>query len=144
MFIARHPAPRMADRLSRSSGRLRALAFLATRPKTPQPAPYGTRRGIRRMHGGAKLAKDIYLNEQEIVSRMSSDGETWTSETSTPFLNNADRVMRFDRKAFLGMIKIAEEINFATSPVCFRHEHRRGMLIEQTLGTDLPDFEEVA
>ena len=102
------------------------------------------RREIRRMHGGAKLAKDIFLNEQEIVSRMSSDGKTWTLETSTPFLNNTDRVMRFDRKAFLGMIKIADEINFATSPVCFRHEHERGMLIEQTLGADLPDFEEVA
>jgi len=101
------------------------------------------KREIRRVHGGSKLAKDIFLNEQAILSRMSSDGETWTSDSTTPFENNAHRVMRFDRGAFLGMIKIATEINFATSPVCFRHEHGRGMLVELTTGSHLPDFEEV-
>ncbi|SMO77369.1 hypothetical protein [Ruegeria faecimaris] len=100
------------------------------------------KREIRRMHGGPKMAKDIFLNERAILSRMSSDGETWTSVFTTPFENNADRVMRFDRQAFLGMIKIASEINFATSPVCFRHQHGRGMLVELTTGSDLPDFEE--
>lgn len=98
------------------------------------------RRDLRRMHGGAKLAKDIYLNDQEIVSRMSGDGKTWTSETSTPFLSNADRTMRFDRKAFLDMIRVADEINFSTSPICFRHAHGRGVLVERTLGSDIPTF----
>ncbi|MGX9350705.1 hypothetical protein ACS3QZ_05855 [Shimia sp. W99] len=98
------------------------------------------RREIRRRHGGAKLAEDTYLNEQEIVSRMSRDGKTWTLETSPPFLSNADRVMRFDRKAFLDMIRVADEIDFSTSPVCFRHAHGRGVLVERTLGSDIPTF----
>ena len=110
-----------------------------------------TRKELRRMHNGGKLNNDICMDGRFAISRMSGDGRTWTSEKVTPFECNADRVMRFDdrvmrfdRKAFIGMIKVAQEINFATNPVCFRHEHGRGMLIERTLGTDVPDFGEAA
>lgn len=98
------------------------------------------RRDLRKMHGGTKLAEDIYLNDQEIVSRMSSDGKTWTSETTTPFLSNANRAMRFDRSPFLNMVQVADEIDFSTSPVCFRHAHGRGVLVKRTLGSDIPTF----
>ena len=102
------------------------------------------RKNLRRMHSGSKADKDIYLNDQSVLSRMNSDGTSWTSETVTPFESGAERMMRFDRKAFLAMIKVAHEVSFSSSPVCFRHEHGRGMLIERTLGGDLPDFGEMA
>lgn len=101
------------------------------------------RKNLRQMLCGSKKAKDIFLNDQAVLSRMSSDGKTWTSETITPFESGAERMMRFDRSAFLAMIKVAHEVSFLSSPVCFRHEHGRGMLIERTLGSDLPDFEEM-
>ena len=50
------------------------------------------------------------------------------------------RLMRFDREAFLKMIRVADEIDFAVLPVCFRHAHGRGLLIERTATTDSPDM----
>lgn len=108
------------------------------------------RKDILRMHRGGAAKKnfwpdkDIFVNGEAMASRASSAKNTWTSQTTTSFENNAQRIMRFDRHAFLAMIRVAREINFATSPVCFLHEHGRGMLIERTLGSDLPDFEDVA
>lgn len=104
-----------------------------------------SRKTLRRMHGGSKLLSDLFLNPTATVSR--GDGinrkrhDVADVENLSPFPNNASRPMRFDRRAFLDMIKIATEIDFKSSPVCFRHEHGRGMLIERTLGLDVPDFE---
>ncbi|SLN66771.1 hypothetical protein PEL8287_03706 [Roseovarius litorisediminis] len=99
-----------------------------------------TRRDLRRMHGDKKLAADLFINGQSAVSRMSSNGKTWTHESTAPFLNNATRIMRFDRHAFLGMIRIADEIDFSISPVCFRHAHGKGLLIERTATLDTPEM----
>jgi hypothetical protein len=83
---------------------------------------------------------DLYLNADTLVERMSSDGKDWTSIGRFQFASGATRPMRFDRKAFAAMLKIATEINFQSSPICFRHEHGRGMLVERTLGSDVPEF----
>ncbi|MBV1897707.1 MAG: hypothetical protein KUG70_14695 [Rhodobacteraceae bacterium] len=104
-----------------------------------------SRKTLRRMHGGSKLLSDLFLNPTATVSR--GDGinrkrhDVAEVENLSPFPNNASRPMRFDRRAFLDMIKIATEIDFKSSPVCFRHEQGRGMLIERTLGLDVPDFD---
>ena len=101
-----------------------------------------TQKNFHRTHGGSQLANDVFLNGEEVASRMSSDRKTWTMQQNTPFLANADRPMRFERKAFIHMLRVADEIDFSTSPVCFRHAHGRGMLVERTLGSDVPDFEQ--
>lgn len=102
-----------------------------------------TRTAVMQMHGGTNLANDIFVNGRGVVSRMSSDRErkVWTSQTHSSCASNAERTMRFERKAFLDMIRVADEIDFSVSPVCFRHPHGRGMLIERTLGSDTPEFE---
>jgi len=104
------------------------------------------RKGLLRMHRGGAAKKnfwpdkDIFINGQAIVSRASSVETTWTLENTDPFPTNATRIVRFDRKAFLDMIRVADEIDFSTSPVCFRHAHGRGVLVERTLGSDIPTF----
>jgi len=99
------------------------------------------RRHLRKLIDHKKLARDIFINGQSVASRMSTDGKSWTLENSDPLPTNATRVMRFDRKAFLNMIRVADEIDFSVSPVCFRHAHGRGLLIERTATSDTPDFE---
>lgn len=99
-----------------------------------------TRRYIRKLINDKKLAPDIFIDGQAIASRASSNGKNWTLESSDPFPTNATRIMRFDRKAFLDMIRVADEIDFTASPVCFRHAHGRGLLIERTATSDTPDF----
>ncbi|MCE8526867.1 hypothetical protein KBY23_16435 [Ruegeria pomeroyi] len=98
------------------------------------------RRSLRKKIGEKRLAPDIFLNGESLASRMSSNGKNWTFESSDPFPTNAGRTMRFDRQAFLKMIRVADEIDFSTSPVCFRHAHGRGMLVERTATSDTPDF----
>lgn len=56
------------------------------------------------------------------------------------FAANTEGLIRFDRKAFLAMLKVATEIDFAASPLCFRHAHGRGMLVRRTVGRDVPTF----
>lgn len=90
--------------------------------------------------GERKLAPDIFINGDSLASRMSSNGKNWTFESSDPFPNNATRTMRFDRQAFLNMIQVADEIDFSTSPVCFRHKCGRGMLVERTAALETPYF----
>lgn len=99
------------------------------------------RRNLRKLIDHKKLATDIFINGQSVASRMSSDGKNWTLENSDPFPTNATRVMRFERKAFLNMIRVADVIDFSVSPVCFRHAHGRGLLIERTATSDTPAFE---
>jgi hypothetical protein len=99
-----------------------------------------TRRDLRKLIDHKKLATDIFINGQSIASRMSSYGKSWTLENSDPFPTNATRIMRFDRQAFLNMIRVADEIDFSVSPVCFRHAHGKGLLIERTATLDTPDM----
>lgn len=99
-----------------------------------------TRRYVRKLITHKKLAADIFIDGQEVASRMSSDGSSWTFESTDPFPTNATRIMRFDRVAFLNMIRVADEIDFTASPVCFRHAHGRGLLIERSATLDNPDF----
>jgi|GEM_PF-2528471 len=99
-----------------------------------------TRRYLRKLINHKKLAADIFINGQSIASRMSSNGNNWTLESTDPFPTNATRIMRFDRQAFLNMIGVADEVDFSVSPVCFRHAHGRGLLIERTSTLDNPDF----
>ncbi len=102
-----------------------------------------TRSKLCRSLSPAKLHQDVFVSPRYVVSRMKSlphvDG--WTSEHVDDFENNSVRPMRFDRKAFVQMIKVAKEIDFTCSPVCFRHGNGRGLLIERTLGSDAPDLE---
>lgn len=111
-----------------------------------QPFDQGTeitdesRSHLRKLIDHKKLATDIFIDGQWVVSRMSSDGRNWTLESSDPFPTNATRIMRFDRQAFLNMIRVADEIDFSISPVCFRHAHGRGLLIERTATSDTPDM----
>lgn len=72
---------------------------------------------------------------------MSSDGKNWTLQSCDAFPNNATRIMRFDRQAFLNTIRVADGIDFTVSPVCFRHAHGRGLLIERTSTLDNPNFD---
>lgn len=100
-----------------------------------------TRRKLRKKIGATRLAPDIFINGESLASRMSSDkGKSWTFESSDDFPSNAGRTMRFDRRAFLNMIRVADEIDFSASPVCFRHAHGRGMLVERAATLDSPDF----
>jgi hypothetical protein len=94
-----------------------------------------TQRSIRRSQSWVKLWNDVYVATGCVYSR----GQTL--EQLDDFPNNATRLMRFERKAFAQMIKVATAIDFTTSPVCFRHSKGRGLLIERTLGSDVPDFE---
>ena len=72
---------------------------------------------------------------------MNSDGKDWTSIGHFQFASEAARPMRVDRKAFAAMVKIATEFSFESSPICFRHDYGRGMLVERTLGSDVPEFD---
>lgn len=99
-----------------------------------------TRRYLRKHVGDKKLASDVFIDGQSVASWMSSDGKSKTSECLDPFPVNSTRVMRFDRQAFLNMIRVADEIDFSVSPVCFRHGHGRGLLIERTATSDTPNF----
>lgn len=65
---------------------------------------------------------------------------TRTSETLLPYAANTEGLIRFDRKPFLAMLKVATEIDFAASPLCFRHAHGRGMLVRRAIGHDVPTF----
>lgn len=99
-----------------------------------------TRRYVKKLITYKKLAADIFIDGRVVASRMSSDGDSWTFESTDPFPTNATRIMRFDRIAFLNMIRVADEIDFTASPVCFRHAHGRGLLIERAATLDNPDF----
>lgn len=102
-----------------------------------------TRKTLRRSLSASKLHRDVYVSSGCVVSRMKnlkgSNDDTYVHIDD--FENNAFRTMRFDRQAFLSMIKVASEIDFTCSPVCFRHENGRGLLVEKTLGSDIPDLE---
>ena len=98
-----------------------------------------TRSQLLKSHTGP--AKDIYINGDAAISRISSDGKSWTSETLSKLPMDVQRPMRFDITAFRSVIRVADEIDFSTSPVSFRHANGRGLLIERTLGSDVPDGE---
>lgn len=95
-----------------------------------------TRTSLRRMFHGAGNGRDVFLDGQAVLSRNPSR----TIETEATFTANTERLIRFDRKPFLAMLKVATEIDFAASPLCFRHAHGRGMLVRRTLGRDVPTF----
>lgn len=95
-----------------------------------------TRRTLRKRFGGKEMAPDIFIDGQQIAGRYGENG----AEDLYPFPTNAPRLMRFDREAFLNMIRLADEIDFSMSPVCFCHAHGRGLLIERTATTDHPDM----
>ena len=99
-----------------------------------------TRRDIRQVHGHRESRDDIFVTPEGIGSY----GKNRSSERTSPFESNVTRPMRFQRDAFLKMIKFADEIDFGTSPVCFRNEHVRGMLVEHTLGNSVPEFDEAS
>lgn len=90
------------------------------------------RKRIRSMHDARHMHNDLLVNPSTTISRYKEDN----GENYVDFENNATRPMRFERRAFLDMIKIATEIDFTCSPVCFLHEHGRGMIVERTLGTN--------
>lgn len=100
-----------------------------------------TRKTVLKRHAGPLPSHDVFIDGSEIASRVSSDRKTWTSQEFTPFDSNTDRLMRFERKAFLDMLRVADEIDFSCSPVCFLHAHGRGMLVERTIGSDIPEFD---
>lgn len=88
----------------------------------------GTRRELRR-HFGEKLnLPDIFIDRQTVAGWFGA----YRGQHCIPLPTNATRVMRFDRKAFLDMIRVADEIDFSVSPVCFRHARGRGLLVERT------------
>lgn len=108
-----------------------------------KPVSEANRKALRRSLSTSKIHKDVYLTPRGLISRMRShkDADGYTSEHLNDSVANAARMMRFDRQAFLNMILVATEIDFNSSPVCFRHENGRGLLIERTLGSDTPDVE---
>lgn len=102
-----------------------------------------TRLNIKRTLSQAKVHNDVYLSPLGLISRIKShksSGE-FTSESLTDFESNVLQLMRFDRKPFLMMCNVATEIDFSCSPVCFRHPHGRGLLIERSPSPDAPDWE---
>lgn len=120
------------------------------------PIAADARRALRKRFGGKEMAPDIFIDGQQIAGRFGGKprhpdiiiDKTQVagrppikgSEDLYPFPTNAHRLMRFDREAFLNMIRVADEIDFSVSPVCFRHAHGRGLLIERTVTTDHPDM----
>ena len=88
----------------------------------------GTRRELRK-HFGEKLnLPDIFIDGQTVAGWFGA----YRGQHCIPLPTNASRVMRFNRKAFLDMIRVADEIDFSVSPVCFRHARGRGLLVERT------------
>ena len=84
----------------------------------------GTRRELRK-HFGEKLnLPDIFIDGQTVAGWFGA----YLGQHCIPLPTNASRVMRFDRKAFLDMIRVADEIDFSVSPVCFRHARGRASL----------------
>lgn len=102
-----------------------------------------TRKRLRRWLSASKLHRDIYVASGCVVSRMKNlkGSNEDTLVDINDFENNATRTMCFDRHAFVSMIKVATEIDFNSSPICFLHDNGRGLLVEKTLGTDIPDYE---
>lgn len=100
------------------------------------PITDDARRALRKRFGGKEMAPDIFIDGQQIAGRFGENG----AEDLFPFPANVARLMRFDREAFLKMIRVADEIDFSVSPVCFRHAHGRGLLIERTATTDHPNM----
>ena len=99
-----------------------------------------TRKILRGNHGGAKPVDDAFVNGEFFHTHLQDKEGKLSSERVTLFECNAGRLMRFDRTAFLDMMKVANEIDFSTSPVCFKHPNGRGLLVERTLGSFIPDF----
>lgn len=95
-----------------------------------------TRKSLRRMFHGGGTGRDVFLDGQAVLSR----NPTRTVETEATFPANTEGLIRFDRKPFLAMLKVATEIDFAASPLCFRHAHGRGMVVRRTIGRDVPTF----
>lgn len=100
------------------------------------------REDFRRTLSTNKLHKDVYISPRGVIARI-FDRKTkrFTSDYLVDFDTNATRAMRFDRRAFAQMVKVATQIDFQCSPVCFHHAGGRGLLIERTLGSDVPDLE---
>lgn len=100
------------------------------------------REEFRRTFRTTKLHKDVYVFPRGMIARIYSDkAKSFSSEHLVDFETNATRLMRFERRAFAQMMKIASQIDFQCSPVCFRHAGGRGLLVERTLGSDVPDLE---
>ncbi|MEP1768208.1 MAG: hypothetical protein ABJJ53_16400 [Sulfitobacter sp.] len=108
-----------------------------------KPVDDTARKTLRRALSAPKLHKDVYLTRKGLISRMRAlkDVDGYTSEHLEPFETNATRMMRFELQAFARMIKVATQIDFQSSPVCFLHEGGRGLLVERSLGSDTPDVE---
>ena len=102
-----------------------------------------TRKRLRRWLSASKLHRDVYVASGCVISRMKNlkGSNEDTLVGIDDFENNATRTMRFDRHAFVSMIKVATEIDFDSSPICFLHDNGRGLLVEKTLGSDVPDYE---
>ncbi|MEZ5912953.1 MAG: hypothetical protein R3D84_12660 [Paracoccaceae bacterium] len=89
--------------------------------KGVKPAPHLRKLPLKLSHG--VIADDIYMNADTVVERSGRDGKEWPFETRYEFASGAPRTMRFDRKAFVQVMKVATEINFQSDPVCFHYKH---------------------
>lgn len=107
-----------------------------------KPVSDEARRDFRRTFSTSKLHEDVYMSPRGVIARIfDKKSNRCTSEHLVDFDSNASRLMRFERQAFAHMVKVATEIDFQCSPVCFHHAGGRGLLVERTLGTDVPDVE---
>ena len=95
-----------------------------------------TRKSLRRSFDERGSGGDVFFDGETTICRNGAR----TSETLRPFTANTEGLIRFDRKPFLAMLKVATEIDFEASPLCFRHAHGRGMLVRRTVGRDVPTF----
>ena len=90
-----------------------------------------------------KTSEDVFLLDDWLVTRGSSkaNSASHSFEHVDQFSTNSERPMRFDRTAFRLMMKVAECVDFSVSPVCFRHANGRGLIVERTLGSDVPELD---
>lgn len=89
-----------------------------------------------RVHG----SQAVFLQSEGMLACSSRDGRDWTSIAEKEFATGLKGTKRVDPKAFSAMMQIADEIKFDNSPICFRHANGRGILVEKTLGSNVPDF----
>ena len=97
----------------------------------------GARRELRKDFNEKLYLADIFIDGQTVAGWFGA----YRGQRCIPFATNTSRVMRFDRKAFLDMIRVADEIDFSVSPVCFRHAHGRGLLVERTATMVQPNMD---
>lgn len=91
----------------------------------------------KRAHG----TQAVFLRPEGMLACSSRDGEDWTYIAGRKFATGLKGSKRVHSKAFSAMMQIADEIAFDTNPICFRHAHGRGILVENTLGSNVPNFD---